>query len=234
MQETIPLFPLGSTVLFPGALLPLHIFEPRYRRLVRDLLGFPEGRQRHFGVVAIRQGWEVGGPDNVQALHTVGCTARVRRINPHPDGRYDVIGVGTHRFELLDVDDSSKPYLCGRVRWLLEDEAAADGGGDDAEAAILAKRVGALFAHYAGSVAQLQGSEPEGFDLPNDPVVLSYLVAATALLTLDDRQGLLAESSTVTRLQMQARLLRREATIVRALHAVPVPLIELAVPRSVN
>lgn len=233
MPDTIPLFPLGSTVLFPGVLLPLHIFEARYQHLVRDLLEAPEGRQRRFGVVAIRQGWEVGGPDKVQALHTVGCTAQVRRIHPHPDGRFDVIGVGTHRFELMGVDDSSKPYLCGRVRWLDGEEATAD-GGDRAEAMLLAKRVGGLFAHYAGAVAGLQGGEPEGFDLPTDPVVLSYLVASTALLTLDDRQDLLAESSTVARLRLQARLLRREATIVRALHAVPVPLIELAVPRSVN
>ncbi|MBA2389975.1 MAG: LON peptidase substrate-binding domain-containing protein [Geodermatophilaceae bacterium] len=227
MPDTIPLFPLGSTVLFPGVLLPLHIFEPRYRSLVRDLLDLPEGEQRRFGVVAIREGWEVGA-DKVRALHTVGCTALVRRINPHPDGRYDVIGVGAQRFELLDVDDSTQPYLTGSVRWLDgEDEPGAEG-------ALLAARVGALFTGYANDVNRLQGGEADSFDLPDDPTVLSYLVASAALLSLEDRQDLLAESSTVRRLQMQARLLRRETTIVRRLHAVPVPLIEFSVPRSAN
>lgn len=227
MPDTIPLFPLGSTVLFPGVLLPLHIFEPRYRRLVRDLLELPEGVPRRFGVVAIRQGWEIG-EGKVAALHTVGCTALVRRINPHADGRYDVIGVGAQRFELLEVDDSTQPYLTGSVRWL---EAPDEPPG---EAALLAARVGKLFVGYAADVTGLQGGEPDGLDLPDDPTVLSYLVASAALLSLEDRQDLLAESSTVRRLQLQARLLRRESTIVRRLHAVPVPLIELSVPRSAN
>lgn len=231
MPDTIPLFPLGSTVLFPGVLLPLHIFEARYRSLVRDLLDLPDGSPRRFGVIAIREGWEVGGADKVKALHTVGCTALVRRINPHPDGRYDVIGVGAQRFELLHVDDSTRPYLTGTVRWLSEDEAADEPG---AEADMLARRVGALFRGYARDVNSLQGGEADPFDLPDDPTVLSYLVASAALLSMQDRQDLLAESSTVRRLQQQARLLRRESMIVRRLHAVPVPLIELAVPRSAN
>lgn len=228
MPDTIPLFPLGSTVLFPGVLLPLHIFEPRYRSLVRDLLDLPEGEPRRFGVVAIRQGWEVG-EGKAEALHTVGCTALVRRINPHPDGRYDVIGVGAERFEILHVDDSTQPYLTGSVRWL-------DGDDEESpeEAELLAARVGKLFTGYAGDVCGLQGGETEALDLPDDPTVLSYLVASAALLSLEDRQELLTESSTVRRLQLQARLLRRESTIVRRLHAVPVPLIELSVPRSAN
>jgi len=227
VPDTIPLFPLGSTVLFPGVLLPLHIFEPRYRSLVRDLLDLPEGDARQFGVVAIREGWEVGA-DKVKALHSVGCTARIRRINPHPDGRYDVIGVGAQRFELLDIDDSSEPYLTGSVRWLEADDQPG------AEAQLLARRVGGLFSGYANDVARLQGGEADTSDLPDDPTVLSYLVASAAMLTMEDRQDLLAESSTVGRLQAQARLLRRESTIVRRLHAVPVPLIELSVPRSAN
>ncbi|MGI8532492.1 MAG: LON peptidase substrate-binding domain-containing protein [Geodermatophilaceae bacterium] len=227
MPETIALFPLTSTVLFPGVLLPLHIFEARYRTLVQDLLARPDGPQRAFGVVAIRQGWEVG-IDQVQALHTVGCAAMVRRIKPQADGRYDVIGVGTDRFELLGVDDSSKPYLTGTVRWL-DDEAAAPGEGR-----LLAARVGALFQGYARDVNRLQGADIEQIELPEDPDVLSYLVASAALLDLEDRQSLLAESSTVQRLRLQAALLRRESTMLRRLRAVPVPLIELTVPRSAN
>ncbi|HEY7880701.1 MAG TPA: LON peptidase substrate-binding domain-containing protein, partial [Streptosporangiaceae bacterium] len=75
MSETIPLFPLG-TVLYPALLLPLHIFEDRYRQLVGDLLEGPEPRR--FGVIAIRRGRETG-IDGVSALYEVGCAAVLRR-----------------------------------------------------------------------------------------------------------------------------------------------------------
>ena len=79
MSEMLPLFPL-SAVLFPGMRLPLHIFEERYRVLVTDLLAKPEPRR--FGVIAIRNGREVGA-DGVTALHEVGCVAAV----PHGGNR---------------------------------------------------------------------------------------------------------------------------------------------------
>lgn len=227
MPDTIPLFPLGS-VLFPGVLLPLHIFEPRYRRLVQDLIAVPEGEPRRFGVIAIRQGWEVGA-DRVDALHPVGCTAEVRRIHPHPDGRYDVVGVGAQRFRLLSVDDSTQPYLTGSVQWL------PAGNEDQSELALLARMVAERFRGYAADVAALQRRGGARFgELPDDPQALSYLIASAALLTLEDRQELLEECSVGRRLRREARLLRRESTIVRMLRAVPVPLIELNVPRSGN
>src|SRR5438445_6447902 len=102
MSELLPLFPL-STVLFPGMRLPLHIFEERYRLLVADLAAAPEPRR--FGVIAIRQGREVGA-DGVTALHEVGCVAEVRQIMPHADGRFDLATVGTQRFRLLSADSS--------------------------------------------------------------------------------------------------------------------------------
>ena len=127
MGELIPLFPLGRP-LFPGAVLPLQIFEPRYRRLMRDLLGLPEhGDRRFFGVVAIRQGWEVERVAPAAALYDVGCAAQLRRVQPQPDGGFRVVAVGGERFRLLDVvvgDDP--PYLQGEVEWLAEEEAAGD------------------------------------------------------------------------------------------------------------
>ncbi len=228
MPEEIPLFPLGSTVLFPGVLLPLHIFEPRYRDLVRDLKQLPDGQPRRFGVIAIKEGWEVGGPGQIASLHRTGCTAHVKRINPHPDGRYDVIGIGTERFELLSVDETSRSYLTGTVRWLEPDDEPR------AEASLLAAMTGAMFGRYAAAVAGLQGGDTDPLELPDNPAVLSYLIASSALLSLADRQSLLDESSTVARLRLLARLLRRESLFVGKLRAVPVPLIELGAPRSAN
>src|SRR5215475_6173522 len=95
MRQTMPLFPLG-TVLYPGLVLPLHIFEERYRQLVRDLQAEPE--PQHFGVIAIRKGRETG-VDGVTALFETGCTAVVRRVTRHPDGKFDPITVGAERFK---------------------------------------------------------------------------------------------------------------------------------------
>src|SRR6202020_2166961 len=93
MSARLPLFPLG-TVLFPGLLLPLHIFEERYRQLVRDLLSEPEPRQ--FGVIAIRKGRETG-IDGVHSLYPIGCIAALRRVERLEDGRFDLVTVGTQR-----------------------------------------------------------------------------------------------------------------------------------------
>src|ERR1700722_9386239 len=110
MSETLPLFPLG-TVLYPGLLLPLHVFEERYRQLVRDLMDGPEPRR--FGVIAIREGRETGH-GGIVPLHQIGCTATVRQFKKLDDGRYDLVTIGTQRF-LLTGTDNSKPYLQGEV-----------------------------------------------------------------------------------------------------------------------
>jgi uncharacterized protein len=278
MGELIPLFPLG-TPLFPGIVLPLQIFEPRYRRLMRDLLSHPEsGDRRFFGVVAIRQGWEVEQIAPAEALYDIGCTARVQAVRREPDGGFRIVTVGGERFRLLEVvvgDDP--PYLQARVEWLSDEEAAEEAAGDsdglripgavegsppcddgldDVVAAVargsldlLCSGVRALFTRYVAEVADL-GSGGGGDDddeptvdaetavlldaVSGDPEALSYLVASAALLTTEDRQSLLAESATRRRLALEARLLRRELTLLQTLGAVPVPLQQFATPMTVN
>jgi Lon protease-like protein len=129
--ELIPLFPLG-TPLFPGVVLPLQIFEPRYRRLMRDLLAHPEDSDhRFFGVVGIRQGWEVENVSPAAALYDIGCTARLQRVVPQPDGGFRVVTVGGDRFRVLDVVvGEDPPYLQAEVEWLAEEEAAEEAAGD--------------------------------------------------------------------------------------------------------
>jgi Lon protease-like protein len=120
VSTRLPLFPLG-TVLVPGEVLNLHIFEPRYRALVDDLLSKdPRVSTPVFGVVAIRAGLEVGR-EQLRALHGVGCVAEVLEITGHPDGSSDVMAVGRQRFRLLDLDpEAGTPYLTGVVEWLEE------------------------------------------------------------------------------------------------------------------
>jgi Lon protease-like protein len=212
MSETLPLFPLG-TVLFPGLLLPLHIFEDRYRQLVRDLLDRPEPRQ--FGVIAIRQGRETG-VDGIQALHEIGCTATLRQVQPLEDGRYDVVTVGTQRFRLAGLDDS-KPYLQGQVDLLTEET------GDEAAAAQAARVVRDGFRAYLGALAERGITQISAPQLPEDPATLSYLVAASMIIELSDRQTLLAEPDALHRLTAERTLLSRELTMLRTLTATPAP-----------
>lgn len=228
---TLPLFPLGQTVLFPGVVLPLHVFEERYRELVRTLVAQEDPGPRRFGVVAIRQGWEVGA-EAAQALHDVGCAAELRRVSRHPDGRYDIVTVGSDRFRLLRVDRTSRPYLVGEVEWLPADPPPG------AEAAVLARAVGELFSEYAGAAGALRPEESGPADpppeLPDDPGELSHLVASAAVLTLEDRQTLLEAPTTAARLRAELRLLKRETTMVRRLRALPVPIAELQVTQSLS
>jgi Lon protease-like protein len=225
VADTLPLFPLGHTVLFPGVVLPLHVFEQRYRELVGTLVELPEGTRRRFGVVAIRQGWEVG-EDAASALHDVGCAADLRRVSRYPDGRYDIVTVGADRFRLREVDRTSRPYLVGSVEWL-PPEPPSDAAG-------LASAVGTLFGEYADAAAGLQARPAETPELPTEPTELSYVVAAGAVLTLEDRQSLLAADTTRGRLRAELRLLKRETTMVRRLRALPVPIAELQVTQSLS
>jgi hypothetical protein len=214
MSELLPLFPL-STVLFPGMRLPLHIFEERYRLLVAHLRAQPEPRR--FGVVAIRTGREVGA-DGITALHEVGCVAAVRQIAPHADGRFDLATVGTERFRLLRVDDSL-PYYQGEVE-PLEDEAVSEAGEAEAFAV---SRVQAGFRAYLNALADRGGGVISVGDLPDEPLLLSYVVGAAMIIDLPERQSLLAASSALERLRLERSLLVREAAMFRATTSRPAP-----------
>ncbi|GAC1655678.1 MAG: hypothetical protein NVS9B1_09370 [Candidatus Dormibacteraceae bacterium] len=107
----LALFPL-HTVLFPGGVLPLHIFEDRYRMLVRE--------QREFGVVLIKDGREVGvSPD----VHRVGTVADRESLEEFPDGRFALMSRGGRRFRILEIGHD-QPYLTATIEYLPEPEPA--------------------------------------------------------------------------------------------------------------
>jgi uncharacterized protein len=212
MSETVPLFPLG-TVLYPGLLLPLHIFEERYRQLMRDLLD--GSRPRRFGVIAIRKGRETG-VDGVEALHEIGCIAVLRRADKLNDGRYDVVTAGAQRFRLLSLDES-RPYLQGEVDLLGEET------GEPAAAKLAACAVQAAFRDYLGELTRQGAARVSPPELPDNPVELSYLVAASMIIDLPDKQDLLAEPDALRRLTTERSLLSREITMLRSLTSAPAP-----------
>lgn len=228
MTERLPLFPLG-TVLFPGLLLPLHIFEERYRLLVRTLIELPEGSRRRFGVVAIREGREVGS-DGVRALHAVGCVAELSQVRRYEDGRFDIVTIGSDRFRLRSLDDTL-PYLQGDVDLLPEEPGA--------EASALSFGVAQLFVRYRAAVLSGQDSDADeasteqdappvdpsmavtNQELPADPIVLSYVVAAAMVVDASDKQRLLEAADAAERLRAELALLRREAGLLRRLSSLP-------------
>jgi hypothetical protein len=187
-------------VLFPGVLLPLQVFEPRYRALMADLMTEPEPWS--FGVIAIREGHEVGA-DSVRSLYDVGCTATIRQAEQLPDGRFAVLLVGERRFRLLDVD-RSRPYLQADVEFF--DEPSAPVAPDD-----LARTVRDRFIDYCGGL----GAPSAAATLPDEPTELSHVVAATMVMPIADRQALLETSDTARRLQTEVELLSRELALLR-------------------
>jgi Lon protease-like protein len=212
MSEMMPLFPLGA-VLYPGMLLPLHIFEERYRQLVRDLLDGPDPRR--FGVIAIRKGRETG-IDGVHSLYEIGCTAALRRVEEHEDGRYDIVTVGTHRFRLLSLDET-RPYLQGEVEVLADDDTG------QAVAEPLVRTVQTAFRAYLDALTECGGATVRIEELPDEPRLLSFIVAAAMIIDLPDRQALLAEPDTGQRLNLQRALLSRETSMLRTTTSRPVP-----------
>jgi Lon protease-like protein len=149
----IPLFPL-HTVLCPGIVLPLHIFEDRYRALTRHCLdtGAP------FGVVLIREGWEVGDGRSL-ALAGVGALVEIREAGRYPDGRYDLLAAATGRFAIDAVDPAREPYLVADVT-PLEDEV-----GDEARAERLAASAIRRFVRYLELMRARDGETTEALDI---------------------------------------------------------------------
>jgi Lon protease-like protein len=102
----IPLFPLPGALLFPRSQLPLHIFEPRYREMVRDALEGP-GR---IGMIQPSAGEDEGSP-----LYPVGCIGEIVGVEELEDGRYNIVLLGTSRFRLKEVTDLETAYRNAEV-----------------------------------------------------------------------------------------------------------------------
>jgi Lon protease-like protein len=179
----LPIFPL-SVVLFPGTPLPLHIFEPRYRRMLADSLA----ADRKFGITP--PGAEREQPDP----GTVGCIAEVRVNQELPDGRSNIVVLGGSRFVVRRDLDEALPYHVAAVE-LFDDEAGSEPPHD----ALV--RLGELFARYHGLFRQLHDLEPEEISLPENPAALSFHVSAAVECDPGVKQRLLGERSTARRVE---------------------------------
>lgn len=206
----LPLFPLG-TVLFPGLPLPLQVFEQRYRRMVTDLQAQAPG-DRRFGVIGIRAGFELG-TDNRPQLHDIGCVAELRRVVEHADGACDILSVGVGRFRLLQTLDDDG-LAVGDIELLDDPE-----GPDDPS---LADHVRASFADYVRAVRATRGvADDETPELPPSPSAVSFVVAGASLLTMTQKQQLLAAPTVADRLRLELTLLGQEIGFARDTNTLP-------------
>ena len=193
------MFPLG-TVLVPSLALPLHVFEQRYRALVRDCLA----GDREFGVVLIERGSEVGGDDT---RTSVGTIARIQEVAELPDGRFAVGSVGTRRIQVTAwlPDD---PYPRAEVEdW--PDPAPGPDGVLLLEVVLLRLRRVLAMAAEAGDPAP-----PSTIELSADPVLASYQASALAPVGPFDQQRLLAAATVNQRLALLVELLDDAAALL--------------------
>ncbi len=200
--ETIELalFPL-NTVLFPGQVLPLHIFEDRYRLMIRRCLA----EDIPFGVVLIRQGQEVG---KGAEPHGVGTVARIIESTHLPDGAMNIITVGTERFRIRHLF-YDQPYLRGEVEVFPMAET------DDAAAASkLAGRVRTLVAQYIRLIADAAGLQIQVGEIPEVPQQVGYLAAVAMQIDNQEKQELLGSTSLARILAAETVLLNRENALL--------------------
>ncbi|MGH7723211.1 MAG: LON peptidase substrate-binding domain-containing protein [Candidatus Dormibacteria bacterium] len=217
MSVRLPLFPL-NTVLFPYMPAGLHIFEERYRELIRDC----QEQGTSFGVVGIREGLEAGP---AALPFAVGTLAQIHELEALDDGRFNLVVAGASRFrvESLSLDRS---YLVGRVHYL------EDTRGDEAVLPELTRRATIAFTAYTRALRTLDdevGDQGAVAELPEDPELLSYLIAASLNVEVSRRQELLEEDSVSSRLRRCLQMLRRESLFLEQMlarrdHVVPVSL----------
>ncbi len=200
MPVRLPLFPL-NTVLFPHMPAGLHIFEERYREMIRDC----QEQGTSFGVIGIREGLEVG---RSVLPFSVGTLAQIHELEALDDGRYNLVVAGASRFRVESMS-LERPYLVGAISYL------EDTRGDESLIPELAERAARAFTEYTASLRNLAdtnvGEDEQGDELPDDPELLSYLIAASLNVEVNRRQELLEEDSVSGRLRRCLQVLRRES-----------------------
>jgi uncharacterized protein len=196
----LPLFPL-QTVLFPGQVLPLHIFEPRYQTMIRRCLA----NDTPFGVVLIRKGQEVG---ESAEPHPVGTVTRIIESTHLPDGTMNIITVGTERFRIRQLL-YDQPYLRGEVETLPMANPA-----DPAEVARLSGYVRDQVSQYIDLISQAAGLQIQIDELPETPQQIGYLAAVAMQIDNAEKQELLGSDTLDAILAAETSLLNRENALL--------------------
>lgn len=199
---TVPVFPLPNVVLFPQTLLPLHVFEPRYRAMTRDAL---KG-ERLIVMALLKPGWEsdyYGTPP----VHDVAGMGRILHEREFEDGRYNLLVYGVARVR-IEQFVSDAPYRCARVR-PLEDRIRSS------EAAELQRKRQALLAVYAALMRRIQGESRPHIDPNLSLGALCDALTAFLDIGLEEKQGLLEELDIAARVNRVTDWVKRAPFIVK-------------------
>lgn len=199
----LPLFPL-NTVLFPGMPLNLHIFEERYKRMIRICL---QTRQP-FGVVLIKHGFESYGP--VAKPHYIGCTARILESEPLSDGRMNIVALGQKRFRILSLD-YERAYLVGRVELYPLERSHSEFLEQKGN------RLRPMIRRYMQILTEASEANLDPRHLPHDPLVLAYLASVLLQIPPEQKQKLLTLKHATDLLNDLLVIYRRELALLRAL-----------------
>lgn len=200
----LPLFPL-QTVLFPGMPLHLHIFEERYKRMMRLCL---ESRQP-FGVVLIRQGSEALGP--LAEPYQVGCTAQVTQVQRLDEGRLNLVAVGKERFRILSLDKEAQPYLIGSIQpfpLVISDAQQVMQEG---------KRLRFWIDRYLQTLTDAGKGPVNLQSLPDDPISLAYAAAAIIPVQPLQKQKVLEQETAFGLLDGVKDIYRKEIALLKAM-----------------
>lgn len=200
MRQHVPLFPL-YTVLFPGATLPLHVFEPRYLDMVQRVMQSRE----EFGVVLIAEGKEVGGP---AVPYNVGTLARVVRMERLKDGTLNVRVLGTRRFRIHELH-WERPYLEADI------EVVQERDDHSVRAYALQVKVQDLWKEYVDLTREVIGIEVGRGERPQTALEWAFYVAAGLMCGFKDKQRLLSTWDVADMLAQEIRLLYREIALLR-------------------
>lgn len=185
------LFPLNS-VLFPGMRMPLHIFEERYRIMIRECIE----EDAPFGVVLIKAGAEAGSG---AVPHDIGTTARILQVEYLEDGRLNIFTTGHERFRIVAIN-TTQPYLRAEVSVLQQEPST-----DSAYAAL--PRARQMFDDYLKTYLALAGQWTRGIYLPDDPADAADYMAARMEIGPDAKQELLAQLNPEARIRRELEIL---------------------------
>ncbi len=203
MAQIIPLFPL-QTVLFPGMPLRLHIFEDRYKELVRRCTASGEP----FGVALIRHGGEALGP--LPEPHSIGCTAIISQIEQLPMNQSRLLAIGSERFRILKLH-REQAYFEASV------ETVPVRGSRDARLADLADNLRPRMLRYLDLLQEAGLGQVNPESLPKDPLALGYLAAALVNAPMIQKQALLDADEASSFLDQLIDLYQRENALFAAL-----------------
>ena len=194
VKRLLPLFPL-NVVLFPASLLPIRVFEERYKLMIQHCLD----SDSEFGIVLIKSGVEVGEP---AVPHLIGTVCRIIGIEYKNDGVINITVKGQERFRLIQTYQS-KPYLTGEVE-MLDYQGLID------ENLNYISIIQDKFLQYIRLMIGIEGGWIKNINLPHDQVDLACLIASTIQIKLRDKQILLEESNIENLFDREFALLNTE------------------------